>query len=265
MNIIDNLLAFYNASPENDIYRDAIIQILDHLDDIHKERNATIYQMAELCYVSPSTISRLSKKLGCENYINFREKLLYVMDHYDEFNRIMPSHCFIPDGIDTNVFLDTLEETVREFRSMDSAIYETLADVLYNGNLIGLFVVRNPSSTSTLENTLVISGKKIRPHSRRNLTQDISQFKKGSVAIFIYPYFKQNEDYTKALKQCHENGATTILITGQAPEELGRYADYFFNFKGHSTVVDNYKYSFFLNMITMIYRKKYIDNKKKQV
>ncbi len=264
MNIIDNLLAFYNASPENDIYRDAIIQILDHLEDIHNERNATIYQMANLCYVSPSTISRLSRKLGCENYIAFREKLLYVMDNYDEFNRILPSHCLLPDTNDTSIFLDTLEESVREFRSMDPAIYETLADVLYNGDLIGLFVVRNPSSINTLENTLVISGKKIRPYNRRNLSQNINQFQKGSVVIFIYPYFKQNEDYSKTLKQCHDNGATTILITGQAPEELGQYTDYFFNFKGHSTVVDNYKFSIFLNMITMSYRKKYIDNKKKQ-
>ncbi len=264
MNIIDNLLAFYNASPENDIYRDAIIQILDHLDEIHKERNATIYQMADLCYVSPSTISRLSRKLGCESYIAFREELLYVLDHYDEFNRILPTHYLTPDVSETDLFLDILEESVREFRSMDPKIYETLADVLYHADLIGIYVMRNSSSTTILENTLVTSGKKIRPYNRRNLTDNVSQFKKGSVVIFEYPYFKQTEDYTHILKQCHANGAATILITGQAPEELGKHADYFFNFNGHSTVVDNYKYSIFINMVTMAYRKKYIDNKKKQ-
>ena len=52
MNIIDDLLGFYNATSQGDIYHDAVMHLMDHLNQI---RNSTIYQIAEMCYVSPST------------------------------------------------------------------------------------------------------------------------------------------------------------------------------------------------------------------
>ena len=55
MNIIDDLLGFYNATPEGDIYHEAIRHLMENPTHV---RNATIYQMADMCYVSPSTISR---------------------------------------------------------------------------------------------------------------------------------------------------------------------------------------------------------------
>ena len=260
MNIIDDLLGFYNATPEGDIYHDAIRHLMDNLTHV---RNATIYQMADMCYVSPSTISRLCRKLGCDNYGSFKDEILHVMDHYDDYNRIVPSAMVTEDHDECDVLLDTIERSISDLRQMDKHIYEKLADVIHSGTVVGIYSYGNISSTFFIQNALVVAGKKVRPHNGRNLYNDTDQFTKGSVVIFQYPYFKATGHLTKALKECHENGATTILITTHAPQSLGDYADYLYNFDGCQTIMDNYKRDFFFDMVIMAYRHKYIDKKVK--
>ena len=53
MNIIDDLLGFYNATPPGDIYHDAIGHLMDNLTHI---RSATIYQMP-ICAMCPQVRS----------------------------------------------------------------------------------------------------------------------------------------------------------------------------------------------------------------
>lgn len=257
MNIIDDLLAFYNATPQGDIYRDAIMHLMDNLTHI---RGATIYQMADMCYVSPSTISRLCRRLGCENYSAFRDEILYVLDHYDDYNRIVPSYMVTPQKPENDILLDTIEAAVSDLRTIDDKIFENLADVIFNASLVGIYSYGNTSSTMILQNALIVSGQKVRPHNSRHHFNDTAQFGENSVVIFDYPYFKATEYLTQALKECKDNKAITILITTHAPETLAKYCDYFYNFDGRQTIMDNYKRDLFFDMVIMAYRRKYIDN-----
>lgn len=259
MNIIDDLLGFYNATPQGDIYHDAIMHLLDNLKHI---RGATIYQTADMCYVSPSTISRLCRRLGCENYSAFKEEILHVLDHYDDYNRIVPSYMVTAQKDEYDILLDTVEAAVKDLRTVDKHIYEELADVIHDAKLVGLYTYGNESSTVFLQNVLVVAGQKVRPHNSRHQLGDTSQFGRGSVVIFHYPYFQATKHLTDALKECKENKATTILITTHAPAKLAEYCDYFYNFEGRQTIMDNYKRDFFFDMVVMAYRHKYIDGKK---
>ena len=256
MNIIDDLLGFYNATPPGDIYHDAIGHLMDNLTHI---RSATIYQMADMCYVSPSTISRLCRRLGCDNFGAFKDEILHVLDHYDDYNRIVPTSMITPQKDECDILLDTVEAAAAELRQMDRHIYEELADVIHAAKLVGIYSYGNASSTITLQNVLIVGGQKVRPHNSRSHFSDTAQFKKGSVVIFEYPYFKATEYLTQALKECKKNQATTILITTHAPEVLRPYCDYFSNFDGCQTIMDNYKRDFFFDMIVMAYRRKFID------
>lgn len=58
MDSIEKLIDYYNKSSEEDMYHNVVKHMLKHLEDLE---NATIYDMAEFCYSSPSTISRLVK------------------------------------------------------------------------------------------------------------------------------------------------------------------------------------------------------------
>lgn len=258
MNIIDDLLTFYNATPEGDIYHDAIRHLMDNLTHIRK---ATIYQMADMCYVSPSTISRLCRKLGCENYGSFKEEILHVLDNYDDYNRIVPRSMITETRDGCDVLLDTVERGIADLRQVDKHVYEELADVIHSGSLVGIYSYGNTASAVFIQNAMIVAGQKVRPHMGRARFTDMAQFVEGTVVIFQYPYFKATEYLTEALKECHQNGATTILITTHAPESLSQYADYFYNFDGRQTIMDNYKRDFFFDMVIMAYRDKYIDNK----
>lgn len=257
MNIIDDLLAFYNAAPQGDIYRDAIMHLMDNLTNI---QGATIYQMADMCYVSPSTISRLCRRLGCENYSAFRDEILYVLDHYDDYNRIVPSYMVTPEKQEKDILLDTIETAVADLRTMDNSTFDHLADVIHQASMVGIYSYGNASSTVILQNVLIVAGQKVRPHNSRRHFNDTDLFGNDSVVIFEYPYFKATEYLTQALKECKANNATTILITTHAPQSLSKYCDYFYNFQGRQTIMDNYKREFFFDMIVMAYRRKYIDN-----
>ena len=59
MHALEGLQVYYNRSKEDDIYHNVVGIILKN---IHKIRECTIYDLAEMCYVSPTTISRLSRK-----------------------------------------------------------------------------------------------------------------------------------------------------------------------------------------------------------
>ena len=256
MNIIDDLLGFYNATPQGDIYHDAIMHLMDNLTHI---RGATIYQMADMCYVSPSTISRLCRRLGCENYGAFKDEILYVLDHYDDYNRIVPSYMVTDKKDESDVLLDTIETAVADLRTIDKNIYDELASVIHDADIVGIYSDTNASSTVFLQNALIVAGQKVRPHHSRRHFNDTSQFGPNSVVIFQYPYFKATQHLTQALRECKENKATIILITTHAPADLAKYCDYFYNFAGRQTIMDNYKREFFFDMVVMAYRRKYID------
>lgn len=78
MDSIEKLVEYYNKSNEQNVYHDVVEQILINL---HKIKNATIYDMAEMCYSSPSTISRLVKKLEFKDYADFKSKIGYSLEN----------------------------------------------------------------------------------------------------------------------------------------------------------------------------------------
>lgn len=84
MDSIEKLVEYYNKSNEQNVYRDVVEQILVNL---HKVKKSTIYDLAELCYSSPSTISRLVKKLEFKDYADFKSKITYSLENYRYLNR----------------------------------------------------------------------------------------------------------------------------------------------------------------------------------
>jgi RpiR family carbohydrate utilization transcriptional regulator len=63
------LLSYIDCSFKQDIYYGLAIMLLEHVSDI---QNYNINKVAQLCYVSTSTLSRFCRKLGFENYNEFK-------------------------------------------------------------------------------------------------------------------------------------------------------------------------------------------------
>lgn len=61
MTSLENILYYYNALEFGSTTHTVLRHCLTHLPELP---DMTIYQLAEACYTSPSTISRLAKSLG---------------------------------------------------------------------------------------------------------------------------------------------------------------------------------------------------------
>ena len=52
-------------------------------------KNASIHEVAEMCYVSAPTISRFCKRLGYESYSSFKNELSQAVSNYNYNNRFV--------------------------------------------------------------------------------------------------------------------------------------------------------------------------------
>ncbi|GKU25947.1 MurR/RpiR family transcriptional regulator [Clostridium folliculivorans] len=77
--VVHKLLLIINTSNEKDIdYNISWIM----LQNINKISSMSINQLADLCYVSISTISRFCRKLGCNSFYEFKNMLVYDDNEY---------------------------------------------------------------------------------------------------------------------------------------------------------------------------------------
>ena len=88
MNVLQNLIELYNHLSQDSTYRDVVKGILLNLEEASK---ASIYELADMTNSSRTTIWRMLKKLGYENYADFRRALKYAVGKFTFYNRIFPS------------------------------------------------------------------------------------------------------------------------------------------------------------------------------
>ncbi|MBO5999596.1 MAG: MurR/RpiR family transcriptional regulator, partial [Lachnospiraceae bacterium] len=104
MTIIHDLIALYNQLPRDNVYSLVIVCILQNLSKIP---GLSLEQTAELCGVSPITISRLLKKLSCSSYREFKQQIGDVTDAYSKYNRVIPIPLLNSDNV-TDSYLDCI-------------------------------------------------------------------------------------------------------------------------------------------------------------
>lgn len=74
------LLYYINNYNNDDTYYD-IAKII--LKNVHSAPTLSIKELAELCYVSPSTITRFCKYFNCQNFVDFKNNLRTSSQHIE--------------------------------------------------------------------------------------------------------------------------------------------------------------------------------------
>mgnify|MGYP000473680403 CR=1 FL=1 len=70
--ILHKLMLFINGAQEGSTHRNLAIELVKHIDEL---KDLNIYEIAELCFVSTSTLSRFCRILGYKNFNSFKEAL----------------------------------------------------------------------------------------------------------------------------------------------------------------------------------------------
>lgn len=123
-----NLINFINTTNINDVYANAARMILQNIDLIPE---STITDVADFCFVSTATISRLCRKLNYESFVDFKMDITMNLNYFNrdvlrlQFDHQLPQREYLHKG--KKVFKAHFENIIDNLRATyDSINYEDL-------------------------------------------------------------------------------------------------------------------------------------------
>ena len=136
-----NLVNFINTTSINDVYANAARKILQN---IYVIPGSTITDVAELCFVSTATISRLCRKLNYESFADFKMDITMNLNYFNrdtlrlQFDHQLPQRQYLHKGKEVfkahfDNILDNLKET---YESVSYEDLEFIVDKIHDANKV---------------------------------------------------------------------------------------------------------------------------------
>ena len=258
MTVLENLFLYYNQLPLNDSKRDILRHLMPHIKEIDQ---MTIYDVAECCYTSTATISRLVRAMGFKNYTIFQSKLHESVSRYDYDNRFTQnsrnSSLSAKDLVSSE--MDFMLTEFRKHANNDQI--DLLADAIHTSSYVALFAYGLRFMENALQSDIVYSG--IPCDIALSETEQLSlaeQLKPGHLAIFMCPDAIDSISFTgKLIRLTHEKGPKIAILSSTGQQAFVSLSDILFTFNGHRCQSDSFYLEMLLAAITITYRKKYID------
>lgn len=254
---ISRVLDLYNNGKPGDVYREVAGHILYNLNNLE---GLTIYEIAEICYASPTTLSRFSKKAGYQSFSEFKIDLTGSVRKYSNLNRSMPyapkSSC--KDTIE--LYYHTIRDKMDEFFTKIDADY--ISSIVKDMNQYNKFsfYTNMHSLVSPLQKDLLMCGKGVVSCSElSDQLQDARSLDLTCLAIVVIPKRLDSVYILEVLKTAKEAGSKVLLISAAILSQYDKYADYLISFNGTGTSMDLYLLHMCLHILTMEYRRCYMD------
>lgn len=257
MDAIARVLNLYNSGKLGDIYREAAGRILHNLSSME---GMTIYEIAEKCLASPTTMSRLSKKLGYETFSEFRIDLANSVRSYSNLNRCMP---YIPkDSCKETIQLyhQTLRDKMEELVAGIDASY--ISEIVKEMELFRKFSFYAISNISIqfFQQDLFMCGKEAAFWAEQwEQMQDAKTLDSGCLAVVVIPKRIESTYMLEVLKSVKNAGGKVLLISAAVLSVYDKYADYLISFDGTGTIMDTYLIGLCIHILGMEFRKQYMD------
>ncbi len=258
MNALEKLIVYYNQCKDNDIYKSVIENLLKNLD---KVKNANIYELAELCYASPTTISRLSRKMGYEGFADFRISMVNCVKNYYRFNHFIPQSMRNTADEDKKKYLDILRSHVDQLEeTLDMKQVRRINDLLHEHRRICFYTCGINFVERHFQELLIVSGKScvVKTLPREQL-DDVKTLGQDSVVIYLAPETQESGDVGDVLEHVKATGAKVVLITDTKNFVYRKLADELIWFDGAMSIVDDQYFAMILTIMAMDYRERYID------
>lgn len=258
MTALENLLIIYNQLSVNDSKKAILRRALPNIQRIDQ---LNIYDLAELCYTSPATISRLVKSLGYKSYSVFQTKLSECVQRYDYDNRFLISRRKSADS-EKDIVVDAMEFMIEEFKkNVDRDQLVRLADSMHEAGSVGIFGYGVRFMESALQSDLIFSG----------ITADVivgdkeqlefaQTMQANDLALIICPDAVEGISSLNRVTHILQSKGTKIAVlssSGQQP--FLDLADIVLQFDGRHSMSDSFYLQMLLAVLTIVYRRKYID------
>ena len=137
-NVIYQLILFLYTNNQDDVYALAARNILKNIDKI---QDCSITDLADLCYVSPATISRLCRKLSFDSFSDFKSAIQssagsnYKDRYYPFYNDDLESHKSKEEILQNH--FESIESTLRStYENIDINDISKICQLIHDSNNI---------------------------------------------------------------------------------------------------------------------------------
>lgn len=260
--IIKQLQIIVNAESE-DITYTTIAKII--LENMQKGiEDITILQLAEMCYTSPSTISRFVKKLGYSNFNEFKMKCIERRNLGTEILADNVKNISFDSKNDKKVLIDLVDSiniSLREFvEKLDLNEIDRLVNMIHDYKDIYFFGFHlSGYFMQHLQYNLFNLGKYVNFASQERSQEKLAKQTNESSLSIIFSvdgnFLRQKSQIFYSLK---DNGGKVILVTQNPALKMASQCDYVIYLGNYKSATEGrYKLHLFTEILINRYYQKY--------
>lgn len=259
MDAIFRLLYYSEQFPKNTAMNHTMLTLCHHLEEVP---DLAIDEIAELCSTNPMMLSRIARKLGYQNFSEFRLAVQDTISRSRYLNRNIPMD-FVDGNDPAKSFLDYMERMISQLRSEDMAAQiEMICDVMHKAKKIHFY---GPPYFSIymvmLLHDLISDGKKIYPYtSKESILLDLESIS-GDSLVFVVPNdLTVGVAFTQKIMEEVERKRGCLVLHTEVGDPLLAFAKGpNLTYPGDHTAATTLSSAFVLNMLTMTYRNRFLD------
>ena len=255
---LEKVLTYYNRVQADSMQAAIVRNILIHLKDLE---NMTIYDLAEACYTSPASISRLVRRMGCRNYSYFQKELVDSVRRYGMHNRLTDLEKK-PEDIDlADYYFDTFEGLFHKMRKeLDREKVGELTEMFHNSEKIAIYTYSTFMSELFLQSDLFMAGHICDIHSlEQEIIEHVKVLTERDSVLMMAPSCIEGVQAEKIIRLVHLKGARICMLTDSKRAEGLKKADIGIVIPGVMQAVDMYVMQLFLSIVDLEYRRRYLD------
>ncbi len=184
------------------------------LEDVDFVMNASIGELAERVDVSPPTVTRFCRRLGCKGFPDFKvqlAKLTYVGLRYVKPDA--PTET--PDEVAQDIIAKAQNALFQLHRQIDISALETAARLLRGAAFIQAFGASGNSAmiVNELHNRLFRLGCRINASSDHNMNVMLSAAAQPGTVVFGSSFTGRDPALVHCLELLRQRGVPTIVVT----------------------------------------------------
>ncbi|WP_283192553.1 MurR/RpiR family transcriptional regulator [Rhizobium sp. AN80A] len=195
------------------------------LNDFEFAVNASIIELAEKADVSPPTVTRFCRRVGCESFSDFKVQLARTAYVGMRYLRPEPKSRD-PGDVAQDIITKAQNALFLLHRSLDLAAIEQAAEKIAKAEMIYAFGSGGNSSmiASELQNRLFRFGLHVTASSDHGMQLMLAAAAKSTHVIIGSSFSGRNTELVRSFTLARETGVTTIALT-QADSLVAKAAD----------------------------------------
>jgi DNA-binding MurR/RpiR family transcriptional regulator len=176
--------------------------------------NASIIELAERAEVSPPTVTRFCRRLGCQSFADFKVNLARTA--YVGVRYLNPeTKSTDPADVATDVITKAQNALFMLHRSLDAGVFDKVADRLARAEMVYAFGSGGNSSmiSSEIQNRLFRLGSRVTASSDHGMQLMLTAAARSNDVLIGSSFSGRNAELVKCFALARENGITTIALT----------------------------------------------------